>query len=231
MLEQRVVAETSESGPPIVVFLGDYIDRGPHSARVLDFLLSRPRGFERRFLMGNHEQAMLAFLAAPIGNRGWLRHGGQETLASYGVAPPPAIGAEEEQLVACAEELKQRLPDLHVKFLAGLERYVQLGDYVFVHAGVDAGRPLEQQTDLDLFWSRQRFLADRRPFPQRIVHGHTPVDEPYSDHRRIGVDTGAYASGVLTAARFEGEAVSFVSVMDRAAKARIETIKRRRGPR
>jgi serine/threonine protein phosphatase 1 len=93
-----------------------------------------------------------------------------------------------------------------------VERYVVLGDYAFVHAGVDAARPLGEQTDQDLYWSRAAFIASKRPFSHRVVHGHTPVDEPYADGRRIAVDTGAYATGTLTAARFEGGAVTFEAV-------------------
>lgn len=104
------------------------------------------------------------------------------------------------------------MPTVHHAFLASLERYVELGDYAFVHAGVDPARPLAEQTDEALYWSRQAFLISKRPFSHRVVHGHTPVEEPYADQRRVAVDTGAYASSILTAARFEGEAVSFLQV-------------------
>ncbi len=104
------------------------------------------------------------------------------------------------------------MPSAHLEFLAGLERYVELGDYAFVHAGVDDTRALADQTDEALYWSRATFMASKRAFSHRVVHGHTPVDQPYADSRRIAVDTGAYASGILSAARFEGEAVTFLSV-------------------
>jgi serine/threonine protein phosphatase 1 len=226
LLEGRAAEDNRTNGPPIVIFLGDYIDRGNHSAGVIELLLERPQGFERRHLMGNHEQAMLAFLAAPLENRSWLAHGGTETLMSYGVQPPPSLGSEDAQWVDVAERLKQRLPPPHATFLDGLERYVQLGGYAFAHAGIDPEKPLAEQSDTDLFWIRDRFVSDRRPLPHRVVHGHTPVQDPFADHRRVAVDTGAYASGVLTAARFEGEQVTFFQVMGRAAEARASASKR-----
>jgi serine/threonine protein phosphatase 1 len=195
------------------VFLGDYVDRGPDSAAVIDLLVAgRPRGFARRFLRGNHEQAMLGFMEAPPENRAWVKHGGAETLVSYGVQPPSPVGALDEDLVAAAARLKAVLPPAHLDFLNNLERYVELGGYAFVHAGIDPARPLNEQTDRDLFWIRDPFLTGKRGFSHRIVHGHTPEERPFADLRRVGVDTGAYASGVLSAARFEGEAVSFLSV-------------------
>ncbi len=213
LLEARLAEEQREAGPPIVVFLGDYVDRGRDSAAVIDLLLTgRPYGFERRYLKGNHEQAMLAFIDDPMANRAWLLQGGAETMTSYGVPPPPAISAAEHDWLAVAQMLRIRMPSQHFEFLSGLERYAALGGYAFVHAGVNAARPLEAQSDDDLYWIREAFLSSKRPFSHRVVHGHTPVDRPYADARRIAVDTGAYATGVLTAARFEGAEVSFLSV-------------------
>lgn len=217
-LEDRAEIDARPGGPPVVIFLGDYVDRGPESRGVIDLLLSgRPAGFERRFLRGNHEQIMQAFMADPMSARAWVLQGGAETMLAYGVTPPAPMTANENEWHAAADALRAAVPSEHMAFLDSLERYVTLGDYAFVHAGVDAGRPLEQQTDEDLYWVRERFLASKRPFSHRVVHGHTPVDKPYADDRRVGVDTGAYASGTLTAARFEGEDVSFVSVTSRPA--------------
>jgi serine/threonine protein phosphatase 1 len=213
MLEARADAETRPGGAPIVVFLGDYVDRGPDSKTVIDLLLEgRPFGYERRYLMGNHEQSMLGFLNEPMEFRAWLLQGGAETLLSYGVQPPPPVGAQEHDWIGVAQHLRTRMPPGHYEFLERLERYVALGDYAFVHAGIDATRSLEDQTDEDLFWARAAFIASKRPFSHRIVHGHTPVDKPYADSRRIAVDTGAYASGELTAARFEADQVTFHAV-------------------
>jgi serine/threonine protein phosphatase 1 len=212
LLERRSLDDTRLGGPPIVIFLGDYVDRGHDSAGVLEQLVSgAPRGCECRFLRGNHEQSLMAFLANPAANRGWLLQGGAETLMSYGVRPP-AFNNPAPAWRQAADALQARMPATHLAFLEGLERYVELGDYAFVHAGVDAAVPLAKQTDEALYWSRSAFIASKRPFTHRIVHGHTPVEEPYADARRIAVDTGAYASGTLTAVRLEGADLSFVSV-------------------
>lgn len=216
MLEARAAADTREAGPPVVIFLGDYVDRGSASAGVIDLLLTtRPVGFERRFLKGNHEQSMLAFMEAPNANRAWLMQGGVETLLSYGVKPPNPVGTSDDEWQAAGDALRAAVPPAHVEFLNSLERFIAFGDYAFVHAGIDPARSLEDQTDEDLFWARDRFIASKRRFSHRVVHGHTPVDRPYMDERRIAVDTGAYASGTLTAARFEGGEVSFHAVSDR----------------
>jgi serine/threonine protein phosphatase 1 len=221
VLEARAADEVRNGVQPIVVFVGDYVDRGPNSAGVVDLLLKgAPLGYERRFLKGNHEQSMLAFMEAPLDNRAWVLQGGAETLRSYGVTPPAPVGARDEDWVQVGLELRAKVPAAHMDFLNGLERYLVLGDYAFVHAGVDHGRSLEQQTDADLYWSRQRFLASKKRFSHVVVHGHTPADRPYIDDRRIGIDTGAYASGMLSAARFEGTDVTFISAMDRVGQRR-----------
>ena len=210
---EREALSTKRPYPPFVVFLGDYIDRGPDSAEVIDLMLTgRPEGFERRYLKGNHEAAMLSFLDDPVGHKAWLAHGGLETLASYDLYPLPSMGASNDQLLEARDRFKAKLPNTHLAFLQSLERYVVLGDYAFVHAGVDVKHSLEQQTDANLFWIRERFLNETKPFSYRVVHGHTPTTAPFIDRRRIGVDTGAYFSNILSAARFEGDQVRFVAV-------------------
>lgn len=194
---------------PLLVFLGDYVDRGPDSPGVIDLLIERAgEGFETHFLKGNHEAAMLAFMEDPLLHRGWLTHGGLETMVSYGVRPLPSIAAADGAIIAAAEKLKELVPSSHLEFLNGLEKYVVAGDYLFVHAGVDCGRPLDSQTEEDLFWARKKFISDKRRYSHFIVHGHTPVDAPYGDERRICIDTGAYATGRLSIAKFEDELAS-----------------------
>jgi serine/threonine protein phosphatase 1 len=212
------------TGRPILVFLGDYVDRGFQSRDVIDVLLGDQLSpFETYFLKGNHEAAMLQFLGNPgIGPR-WAEFGGAETLVSYGVRPPRTRTSREEWERA-SEELHAALPASHLHFLSNLDLSVRIGDYVFVHAGVRPGVPLEQQTEYDLLWIREDFLTDRRQLGAIIVHGHTPAAKPYRDGRRVGLDTGAYLSGRLTAARFEHDSVEFI-----ATGPRLETVAAARG--
>jgi serine/threonine protein phosphatase 1 len=208
-LEQDI-ARGGFEGRPILIFLGDYIDRGFQSKDVISILsgesLSR---FETYFLKGNHEAAMLQFLTDPsIGPR-WAEYGGVETLVSYGVQPP-RTRTNLDDWARASDELKARLPVEHRHFLSHLDLSVRIGDYVFVHAGVRPGLPLDQQTEQDLLWIRDEFLDDRHYLGAVVVHGHTPEAKPYRDGRRIGIDTGAYLSGRLTAARFEHESVEFI---------------------
>ena len=196
---------------PIVVFLGDYVDRGLESAKVIDMLLSgRPHGFERHFLRGNHEQAMQAFMRDPDQGRAWLAYGGAETLLSYRVKPV-FVEAPAAALQTAAKALEASMPDAHKEFLDSLAPAITIGDYFFVHAGVDPDRGIDDQTEHDLYWIRQRFLSDTRRWDKIVVHGHSPVKEAFRDHRRVAIDTGAYATGRLTAARLEANQVAFIS--------------------
>ena len=204
-------AQGDFAGRPILVFLGDYVDRGFQSKDVLDLLLSSQMSrFETYFLKGNHEAAMLQFLEDPTLGPRWAEYGGVETLVSYGVQPPRMRSSIEEWTRA-SEELNEALPEAHRHFLSHLDLSVRIGDYVFVHAGIRPGTPLEHQAEHDLLWIRGEFLEDKRPLGVVVVHGHTPATGPFRDSRRIGIDTGAYLSGKLTAARLEGESVEFMT--------------------
>lgn len=203
------VAQGGFTGKPVLVFLGDYVDRGFQSRDVLDILLARDlTRFEAYFLKGNHEAAMLQFLEDPRVGPRWAEFGGVETLVSYGVRPPRNRTSPEEWERA-REELSILAPPAHLEFLRGLDLSVRIGDYLFVHAGVKPGVALEVQSERDLLWIRNEFLEDRQSFEAVIVHGHTPAPRPYRDSRRIGIDTGAYLSGRLTAVRFQDESVEF----------------------
>lgn len=203
---------SSDGPPPLLVFLGDYVDRGADSSGVIDILLSgAPRGAECVFLKGNHEAAMMDFILGKPGSRAWLSHGGLDTLVSYGVEPP-FLGAGDEQVQAARRALLEAIPFEHHRFLGGLRDFYCAGPFLFAHAGMNPERSLVDQTERDLLWIREPFLSDRKPLPYRVVHGHTPVAEPHVDDRRIGVDTGAYATGILTAARLSGDAVTFLKV-------------------
>jgi len=205
------IARGEYEGRPILIFLGDYIDRGFQSKEVIDVLLGDMLSpFETYFLKGNHEAAMLQFLGDPaIGSR-WAEYGGAETLVSYGVRPARTRTSVDEWSKASAE-LHDALPPEHLSFLKNLDLCVRVGDYLFVHAGVRPGVPLDQQSEQDLLWIREEFLNDRKLLEAVVVHGHTPTTKPHLDGRRVGIDTGAYLSGVLTAARFEHDTVEFIS--------------------
>ncbi len=200
--------DTGRTDPPVLIMLGDYIDRGPQSSAVIDRLISL-RGqaaegrFEFRALMGNHEETLLHFLDDPMAGPSWVEYGGGETLMSYGVQRP--VGRAEPELWEQARQaFRATFPPAHETFLRQLELVVVYGDYVFVHAGVRPGLPLERQVAADLLWIRNEFLDNPHGLKATVVHGHTPVEEVFVGRQRINVDTGAYATGVLTAVRLDG---------------------------
>jgi serine/threonine protein phosphatase 1 len=197
-----------------LIFCGDYIDRGPASREVLDALcwLKRRCPFHLQFLKGNHEQVMLDYIADPVRATAWLRFGGSETLQSYGVTPPSSDDGPEAHLAA-RDDLLERLPVAHLRFLEDLELMVGVGDYAFVHAGVRPGVALTSQTEDDLLWIREDFLDTEASHDRIIVHGHTwESDQPQVLPNRIGIDTGAYETGVLTALRIEDDGVTALAV-------------------
>ena len=188
-----------------VVFLGDYIDRGPDSRGVLDYLadLGREPDLELHLLRGNHEDRMEAFLEAPELGAGWCEYGGRDALGSFGVHPPDSTDGPEVWSVASAA-LNAALTAEHRAVLQAQKASLTLGDFFFAHAGAEPGVPLDQQDPRQLMWIRRRFLDDDQAFEKLVVHGHTPTAHVHVDHRRIGIDTGAYATGVLTALRLFG---------------------------
>ncbi|WP_209781302.1 metallophosphoesterase [Azospirillum agricola] len=187
-----------------LVFLGDYIDRGPQSAHVIERLASGlPPVFGTVFLRGNHEETMLAFLSDIAAGPGWLTYGGDATLASYGLQAP-APDAPPEHLLEAQRLLNAALPPHHRNFLASLRSHLTIGDYHFVHAGVRPGVPLDRQDDGDRLWIRNEFLSSRTNHGKMVVHGHTIAPEPELRANRIGIDTGAYATNRLTALVLEG---------------------------
>ncbi|MEO9971479.1 MAG: metallophosphoesterase family protein [Hyphomonadaceae bacterium] len=195
----------------VLVFLGDYIDRGFQSRDVIDFLLSdRVSKYQCIFLKGNHEEALMKFMQEPSFGPRWAGYGGLETLTSYNVRPPRIRTAGEEWVAAC-DALNEAMPAEHRRFFNTLEISATIGDYVFVHAGLKPGTPIEEQVEDDALWIREEFLNDKSSFGLIVVHGHTPISAPYRDFRRIGIDTGAYLSGKLTAACFMRSDVKFIS--------------------
>lgn len=189
-----------------VIFLGDYVDRGPDSRGVLHYLigLGERGGVRWRFLKGNHEEAMLRFLEEPAFGQDWCTYGGGATLQSYGLKEPQ-IRHRAEAWNTISQDLDHKLSEAEKRFLRGLELSVSAGDYFFAHAGARPGESLERQTERDLMWIRNSFLNSDHVFAKVVVHGHTPTPTIHSDHRRIGIDTRAYDSGVLSALRLEGD--------------------------
>lgn len=190
------------------VFLGDYIDRGPSSAAVIDLLIERATTHELICLKGNHELYLAEFLANPRVLTVWAQYGALPTLASYGLAPILNANLKEQEQLAAA--LAQALPNSHREFFDKLKPSLSCGDYFFVHAGVRPGIPLENQTADDLFWIREDFLLHEEPFEKMIVHGHTPVMKADVRQNRINIDTGAYATGCLTCLRLEQDQILFL---------------------
>ena len=190
------------------VFLGDYIDRGPDSKRVLDRLISCCVAQPTVCLMGNHEAYLHEFLKNPDILSVWRRYGGLDTLLSYGLAPTMKTEAKEHRKLA--SDLNRLLPFSHRDFLSRLKQYFICGDYFFVHAGVRPGICLTEQSEDDLLWIREDFLQYEDDFGKVVVHGHTPVLEPDVRPNRINIDTGAYATGRLTCLVLESDEVRFI---------------------
>ena len=192
-----------------LVFLGDYVDRGPAVKGVIDRLLDiRDERPDTIFLKGNHEAAMLDFIRAPEDMTAWLDWGGRETLKSYGAPHDP-----KTPYIEAAGALAEAMPDEHLDFFQTLQLYHEAEDYLFVHAGLRPGRALAEQNEEDLLWIRRVFHnAARHERPESVVvHGHQPYDRPLDKGWRIGVDTGVYYSGQLSAVVLEGETRRFIT--------------------
>ncbi|MEG3146589.1 metallophosphoesterase family protein [Sphingomonas sp. RT2P30] len=186
-----------------IVFVGDLIDRGPDSHGVIDLLLRSKKYLPHPvFLMGNHEEMMLRVLDKPDEKfRDWLTYGGYECAQSYGVEVGRLAAMDVEHAAAL---VNAAIPSEHRAFIASFADSFRFGDYVFVHAGIRPGVPLDAQSTRDLRWIREDFLDSTVAHPFVVVHGHTITSAPDEQPNRIGIDTGAYASGVLTAIRIEG---------------------------
>jgi serine/threonine protein phosphatase 1 len=206
LLLDKIAADagrTADASRRTLVFLGDYIDRGDDARGVIDLLLDGlPPGFDVHFLKGNHEEIMLAFLEDPSHLGHWIANGADATFRSYGVDADSLAqkGAAPE---AWRRALLASLPEAHRVFFETLELAVSFGDYLFVHAGVRPGIPLEAQDPYDLVWIRAPFLNSDADFGKIVVHGHTPAREPVIRANRIGIDTGAVFTDRLTALRLE----------------------------
>lgn len=195
-----------------VVFLGDLIDRGPDSRGVVQRLVELDiPGAKPVFLGGNHEQVLLDVLdGAPGVLHDWLRYGGEACVASYGL-DAKQLGRMDE--ARGAEVIRSVMPGDHIAFLKGMGDTFRFGDYLFVHAGIRPGIAIEDQARQDLRWIREPFLGDSSDHGMVVVHGHTVMDEVDECANRIGIDTGAYKTGVLTALVVEGVQRRYLSAI------------------
>jgi serine/threonine protein phosphatase 1 len=212
LLELDQLIETNRPGLP-VVFVGDYVDRGEQSREVLELLTSvAPDGDPPvTCLMGNHERMLLDFLDDPSQSaRRWLKNGGLQTLASYGVAPPRGGGDDPAALEALRDRLAEKMGAEVIDWLRARPLTWRSGDVWVIHAGADPSIPMDTQASRVLLWGHDSFLRAPRPDGQWVVHGHTVVDTPCMTEGRIAVDTGAYATGRLTAAAITRDGVTFL---------------------
>jgi|EndMetStandDraft_4_1072995.scaffolds.fasta_scaffold12290_5 serine/threonine protein phosphatase 1 len=196
--EERIKAVFKATGlPAVIICLGDFIDRGPDSRGVIDHLVTKMEmPFYRICVCGNHDDAFLTFLKDDHFDPAWLEFGGDRTLLSYGIDAGYLLkmdpSGRELKLAA-----RNAVPPSHVAFLERLPVAVTFGRYLFVHAGVLPGRPLAEQSDMDLMWIREPFLSQGPGTDMMVIHGHTPGTNFQHGPNRIGIDTGAYATGVL----------------------------------
>ena len=202
-----LIGEDADQAPArksLLIFLGDLIDRGPDSRAVVERLRTyRHHRLQPHFLAGNHEEVLLRLLA---GERGiidsWLKYGGGECLRSYGVDPASLARRSERSALAI---VRKAIPSSHAQFIGSFCDTVKLGDYLFVHAGIRPGIDLSLQSQTDLRWIRSPFLEHEEDHGLMVVHGHTICERVDNRRNRIGIDTGAYRTDVLTALAVEGD--------------------------
>lgn len=192
----------------VEITLGDYVDRGPASRQVIDALIARQRRTNLISLKGNHEDLFLSCLSDQQLLETWLALGCVPTLASYGIKI--SHERDEDFIRDLAESLQKKIPPTHTDWLSNLPTSHSCGDFLFVHAGIRPGVPIKAQSDRDLMWIRNDFLDFDALFEKFVVHGHTPVMTPDMRHNRVNIDTGAYATNVLTCLRIEDDRLSFI---------------------
>jgi serine/threonine protein phosphatase 1 len=209
-MHEMIAAEIDRDSPEDwrIIHLGDYVDRGPQSREVLDFLAKATAHDPRMIaLMGNHDEGFLDFLANPTEARLFLDYGGLETAASYGVV---LDASSRGAIFESHRQLLSAMPEKHLAFLHGLKRHAEFGDFFFCHAGVRPEVALADQDPHDLIWIRREFLNHPGLYERVIVHGHTPQAEPEVMPNRVNVDTKAFDTGRLTALVLEGDTKRFI---------------------
>ncbi|WP_342746761.1 metallophosphoesterase [Sphingopyxis indica] len=215
----HIRADHAARGPAhlTLILLGDLVDRGAQSAAVVERAMNLRHEFaDTRLLIGNHEECFLAALTGDVRRvRYFMRIGGDATVRSYWQDDASLATATFEEV---AERLPKLVPSEHVNFLSMGEDVVEIGDYVFVHAGIRPGVPLEKQALSDLRWIREEFLDDPGDHGKMVVHGHSITSEPDQRSNRIGIDVGAFRSGTLAALGLEGNRRWFLFASDRAVE-------------
>lgn len=220
-LAAAIDADDLASGPAAttVVLLGDLVDRGPDSAGVVALARQWQQQRAVRMLAGNHEEMFLESFEDSEMLRHFLRHGGRETVLSYGLNRDRYNAMSLVELQAAMALI---VPEADRAFLASAEEWIEAGDYLMVHAGINPLVPLAQQRRSDLLWIRNRFLDHQEAFSHVVVHGHTIFDEVEDTGTRIGIDTGAYRTGRLTALVLEGSARRLIQAVERDGAVTIE---------
>ena len=194
-----------------VILLGDLVDRGPDSAGVVRQARAWAERRKVRFLAGNHEEMFLESFEDTGMLRHFLKHGGRETLLSYGISREVLRRTTIEEL---QEEMRRAVPPEDVEFLTDFEELIVAGDYAFVHAGIDPTKEIDEQSRSDMLWIRERFLRHEGALSHTIVHGHTIAEDVEHAPHRIGLDTGAFRTGVLTALVLEGTGRRTIQALD-----------------
>jgi serine/threonine protein phosphatase 1 len=212
-LVEAIDADDAARGPAdtTVVLLGDLVDRGPASAQVIALAREWQARRRVRILAGNHEEMFLRSFNELEIFRHFLRHGGRETVLSYGVDRTQFLQAELDE---AQDLLRAFVPAEDIAFVGSFEDMIRIGDYLFVHAGIDPGVPLDAQKPRDLRWIREPFLSHPDPHGPVVVHGHTISEEPQDCGNRIGIDTGAFRTGRLTALALEGTTRRYIEAVE-----------------
>ena len=192
-----------------LVFLGDLVDRGPLSADVIGLLRTGPLPADvAHFIMGNHEEVMIDCYEGAGDCEAWLKYGGVETLESYGLKRKAIL----DPAFDVSKAMRAEVPAAHIQFLKSFQDFVRLGDYLFVHAGIRPGIPAADQWSRDLRWIRREFLDSSADHGSMVVHGHTIVPDVEFRRNRIGVDTGCYLTGRLSAVVLESDTIRMIKV-------------------
>lgn len=216
----RIIQEddgSRRSAHTTIILLGDLVDRGPDSAGVVRRARALAQRRDVEILMGNHEEMFLDARENTEVMRGFLRFGGLETILSYGVSHEAALASDFEELQAL---MNAAVPQEDFAFIGDFKKLVRKGDYIFVHAGIRPGTPIEMQMSKDCRWIREPFLSHKGDMGGFVIHGHTITEEPEMRPNRIGIDTGAFVHGTLTAIGLEGSEQWFLQAREHEANAK-----------